>query len=98
MVLLYKGYGMGVKNNDLIRSVNSIVKGFPRIEIKGKTEILIENHNGVLMLDNDIVRLKTKLGILNIYGEEFSLLFMSGNTLVIGGEFKSLEYEGGSIK
>ncbi|MGL4739688.1 MAG: YabP/YqfC family sporulation protein [Sarcina sp.] len=89
---------MNIKNNDLVSSVNNIIRGLPRIEIKGKTEILIENHNGILMLDNDIVRLKTKLGILNIYGEKFSLLFMSGNTLVIGGEFKSLEYEGESVK
>ncbi|MGL5634585.1 MAG: YabP/YqfC family sporulation protein [Sarcina sp.] len=89
---------MNIKNNDLVSSINNIIKGFPKIEIKGKTEILIENHNGILMLDSDIVRLKTKLGILNIYGENFSLLFMSGNTLVIGGEFRSLEYEGGYIK
>ncbi|MGL4761742.1 MAG: YabP/YqfC family sporulation protein [Sarcina sp.] len=81
-------------NSESLNKTREIIKAMPKIEIKGKREIVVENHNGIIMFDTDIVRLKTKIGILNIYGENFNLLFMNGPTLVIEGDFKSLEYEG----
>ncbi|MGL4654443.1 MAG: YabP/YqfC family sporulation protein [Sarcina sp.] len=82
------------KSNNNLNKARDIVSAMPRVELKGRREIIVENHNGIVIFDKDIVRLKTKIGILNIYGEEFNLLFMNGPTLVIEGNFKSLEYEG----
>ncbi|MGL4450771.1 MAG: YabP/YqfC family sporulation protein [Sarcina sp.] len=82
------------KNSNSFNNTRDILTAMPRIELKGKKEIIVENHSGIVIFDKDIVRLKTKIGILNIYGDEFNLLFMNGPTLVIEGKFKSLEYEG----
>lgn len=82
------------KSNDSFNRTRDILKAIPKVELKGRKEIVVENHTGIVIFDKDIVRLKTKIGILNIYGDEFNLLFMNGSTLVIEGKFKSLEYEG----
>lgn len=82
------------KNNQSFNKTRDILKAIPKVEVKGKREITVENHTGIVIFDKDIVKLKTKIGILNIYGDEFNLLFMNGSTLVIEGDFKSLEYEG----
>ncbi|WP_297517510.1 YabP/YqfC family sporulation protein [uncultured Clostridium sp.] len=82
------------RNNENLNKTRDILKHIPRVELRGRNEIVVENHSGILMFDTDIVRLKTKIGTLNIYGEKFNLLFMNGPTLVIEGKFKSLEYEG----
>ena len=82
------------KSNESFNETRDILKAIPKVELKGRKEIVVENHIGIVIFDKDIVRLKTKIGILNIYGDEFNLLFMNGSTLVIEGKFKSLEYEG----
>ena len=66
----------------------------PKVEVRGNKEILVENHKGIIILTDTLVRIKTKIGILNIHGSKFNLLFMEGATIVIAGEFVSLNYEG----
>ena len=66
----------------------------PKVEVRGNKEVLVENHKGIIILTDTLVRIKTKIGILNIHGSKFNLLFMEGATIVIAGEFVSLNYEG----
>ncbi|WP_297437345.1 YabP/YqfC family sporulation protein [uncultured Clostridium sp.] len=66
----------------------------PKVEVRGNKEVLVENHKGIIILTDTLVRIKTKIGILNIHGSKFNLLFMEGATIVIAGEFVSLDYEG----
>lgn len=72
----------------------NIVLKMPKVEIVGKNEIKIENHKGIIIFDTNEIKINTKLGVLRIEGANFNLLFMGGQTLVIEGSFKSLEYEG----
>lgn len=81
-------------NLDGLNATRNFISKMPRIEIMGKREIKIENHKGIIVFDNDKVKINTKIGILNILGNNFNILFMGGETLVIEGDFKSLEYEG----
>lgn len=71
-----------------------IVLSFPKIEIIGRNEIRVENHKGIIIFDKQEIKLKTKVGVLKILGDNFNLLFMGGETLIIEGDLKSLEYEG----
>ena len=78
---------------DKFNKAKEILVENPKIEVRGNREVLVENHKGIIILTDTLVRIKTKIGILNIHGNKFNLLFMEGATIVISGEFVSLNYE-----
>lgn len=87
----YKSKENIVEKLDLPRD---IVFNLPKINIIGNSEIIIENHQGVVMFDKEIVKINSGIGIISILGNNFEILFMGGNTVALSGCFKSIAYEG----
>ena len=79
---------------DNFNKIREVLGDNPRVEVRGNKEILVENHKGIIILTDILVKIRTRIGILNIHGNKFNLLFMEGSTIVIEGEFISLNYEG----
>lgn len=86
---------MNSKSSEGLNKVKDIIVSQPRVEVIGDKEILIENHKGIIVLEHDLVKLKTSIGILVIKGYGFNLLFMDGPTIVVEGRLESLAYERG---
>ena len=71
-----------------------IILNMPKIIVIGNEEITIENHQGILKFCEDFIKIKCCYGYMNINGYNLQILFISGKTIVLGGKFKSVEYEG----
>ena len=71
-----------------------IMLDLPRITITGDNEIDIENHKGIMLFEEDEVKINSKAGFIVIKGSRFEILFIGGTTISIGGNFKSITYEG----
>lgn len=71
-----------------------IILNLPKITVTGSQEITIENHRGVVVFEDNIVKINSGSGLISIYGKNFEILFMGGSTITIGGKFKSIDYEG----
>lgn len=71
-----------------------IVLDIPKITIIGYEEITVENHKGIMTFDKEKVTINSKLGLINIFGENFEILFIGSYSLTLSGKFKSIEYEG----
>lgn len=71
-----------------------IILNMPQIKVTGDNEIIIENHKGVVLFNEDQVKINSGVGLISIYGRGFEVLFMGGSTITIGGKFKSIVYEG----
>lgn len=71
-----------------------IVMNLPRIIVVGQEEITIENHKGIIAFSTDSIKINSGIGTLKIDGKNFEILFIGGDTLTIGGRFKSIIYEG----
>ena len=71
-----------------------IMLDLPRITITGDNEIDIENHKGIMLFEEDEVKINSKVGFIVIKGSRFEILFIGGNTISISGNFKSIMYEG----
>lgn len=69
-----------------------IVLNIPKITITGNSEITIENHKGVLLFQDNQIKINSSVGLVTIYGHNFEILFMGGSTLTIIGKFTSVEY------
>lgn len=71
-----------------------IVLNMPKITVTGSNEIIIENHKGVVLFEENEVKVNTNVGLITIKGRGFEILYIGGSTLTVSGKFKSVEYEG----
>ncbi|MBB6630503.1 sporulation protein YqfC [Clostridium algidicarnis] len=71
-----------------------IILDLPMITITGNRDINIENHKGIIIFDEDKVKINSKIGAITIYGSDFEVLFLGGKTFSLKGTFKSVVYEG----
>lgn len=72
-----------------------IMLSLPKITITGDNEIKIENHKGIILFSEMLVKVNTNCGVISVKGEEFQILFLGGATIILNGKFKSVNYEGG---
>ncbi|VYU52297.1 sporulation protein YqfC [Clostridium tertium] len=70
-----------------------VVLNFPKITIVGNDEITIENHKGIILFERNIIKVNTKVKVVNIEGENFEILYIGDSTITISGKFKSVSYE-----
>ena len=71
-----------------------ILLQLPKITILADNEIYIENHKGVVIFEEEEVKINSSVGPISIYGKNFKILFIGGNTITLSGNFKSVVYEG----
>ncbi|MFL0195817.1 sporulation protein YqfC [Clostridium sp. WILCCON 0269] len=71
-----------------------IILNMPQIKVTGNNEIIIENHRGIILFDENQIKINSGVGLISIYGSRFEVLFMGGSTITIGGRFSSIVYEG----
>ena len=69
-----------------------VILNLPKITIVGDNEITIENHEGIESFEDECIRIKTNNGIIKIEGENFEILYIASETIVLSGKFKSVDY------
>lgn len=66
----------------------------PKIIVIGNREITIENHNGIIFFETDMVKINSRIGSIIIVGEKFEILFIAETSITLKGIFKGISYEG----
>lgn len=88
------------KKNNLIEKIDlpkDVLLNLPKITVVGKEEISIENHKGIEAFEKEFIKVKTNIGIVKVEGENFEILYIASETIVLSGKFKSISYEGISL-
>ena len=70
-----------------------ILLELPKITILANNEINIENHKGVVIFEEEEIKINSNIGPISIYGKDLKILFIGGNTITLSGSFKSVVYE-----
>ena len=70
-----------------------VMLNLPKITIIGNSEITIENHKGIILFERNVIKINTKVKIINIEGENFEILYIGDSTITISGKFKLISYE-----
>lgn len=87
---------MGKSREILVEKLDlpkDVMLNLPKITIIGNDEITIENHKGIILFDRNIIKINTKVKIIDIEGENFEILYIGDSTITISGKFKSISYE-----
>ena len=69
-----------------------VLFGLPRVVLRGNTSLLLENHKGVLEYSDNLIRLRTSIGTLSIFGKGMSLIRMGKHDLMLRGTIGSVGY------
>ena len=70
-----------------------VILNLPKITIIGDEEITIENHKGIILFERNIIKINTKVKVIDIEGENFEILYIGDSTITISGKFISISYE-----
>ncbi|MCL2672355.1 MAG: YabP/YqfC family sporulation protein [Clostridiales bacterium] len=65
----------------------------PRITLLGRSELLLENHGGILSYREDCARFFTGVGTLRVEGADLRLRQMNAESLFIAGALHSISFE-----
>ena len=71
-----------------------VLAGLTRVEIIGDKGVSIENHEGILEYEENVIKINTKMGIVQIKGVNLELKSMSRNQLSIKGKVFSVDMSG----
>ncbi len=69
------------------------VEAVPKLTMLGRSDLLVENHKGVLQYGECTVRLFTEEGILCIAGEGLSLMELGASRAYVKGTLCGVAYE-----
>lgn len=69
-----------------------VITGIPVLSITGISELHLENHNGILEYTEDLIRIRTKCGLLKINGKKLQTEYYSNDEIKICGRFDSIEF------
>ncbi len=64
----------------------------PRIVLSGDSELLLENHRGILQYNDTMIRAAYRGGILEISGENLSLPILKPDMLAVEGTIITLRF------
>lgn len=78
---------------DSLELPRDVVLNIPKIILLGDNEITIENHKGIIIFQENQVKINSKVGPISIFGSGFEILFLGGSTITIGGKILSVVYE-----
>ena len=64
----------------------------PKTTMIGRSDLLVENHTGMLHCGHQMIRLITQEGVLQIDGEELALLELAEQRAYIRGKIVGIQY------
>ena len=81
------------KFDKLFEIPEELVSDIPKITILGFNKMLIENYKCILEYQDIFIRIKMKVGLVNINGTGLELNEMTKEDLIITGNIENVDFE-----
>lgn len=70
-----------------------VIMGFPLIHLIGQCELCIENYRGILEYTQELIRVKSKVGIIRVTGNRMCIEYFLNDEMKIVGRIRKVEFE-----
>ncbi|WP_175615996.1 sporulation protein YqfC [Piscibacillus halophilus] len=70
-----------------------IVYDYPRITMVGDIHLYIENHNGLITFESNLIEVKQHNGLIRVHGEDMVIKNLLKKEIVIEGKINSVEHK-----
>ena len=81
------------KISDAANMPKEILGGIPVLKVWGNSEIYIENFNGIIEYIDTNIRIRTKIGRINIIGNSMEISYYTNDDMKITGFIHAIEYQ-----
>lgn len=71
---------------------SDVVMELPRITMLGDLHVYVENHKGIAIFKNDLLRLNTPNGFIQINGSSFKIKMMLPEELLLEGKIEHVTF------
>ncbi|SEF74285.1 sporulation protein YqfC [Caloramator fervidus] len=78
--------------SDALDIPQEIVMNVPSLKVVGDSEIIIENHKGIIEYGKNVVRVDSNIGIINIKGSDFIIKSITQDEIELLGKIEVIEY------
>lgn len=80
------------KFTEMLELPKEIVLNMPKLTMLGNGDLIIENYKGILLYDQDVIRVNTTAGIIKVNGTDIYIKEITSENIMIYGDIKSLEF------
>lgn len=80
------------KLTNLFELPKDVVLNLPLITIVGNKEIQIENYKGIVEYSEEMIKVKTTVGVIKVNGKKLFVKLITSENIQITGFIKSFEY------
>ena len=87
------GDGIRKKIAETADAPKDVIMGLPLIHLTGQCEVCIENYRGILEYTEEVIRVKTKSGIIRIQGKRMCIEYYMNDEMKITGKIWKVEFE-----
>lgn len=84
-----------VKENvvDFLEIPREIALDIPKIILSGSNNIFIENYKGIMLFENNEMKIRTGIGLLSISGRDLIIKEITSENMSVKGEIKSIGFD-----
>lgn len=69
-----------------------ILLNIPKIILLGNKSVVVENYKGILLFEDDTIKINTNSGILGVSGRKLKITEINADDLLVEGKIKSIEF------
>ncbi|QOR35591.1 sporulation protein YqfC [Clostridium sp. 'deep sea'] len=70
-----------------------VVLDMPRVTVIGSMQIYIENHQGIIFYNDDIIKLAFSEGVIVITGDGLTIRVINIDEMIIDGDITKIHFE-----
>lgn len=69
-----------------------LLLNIPKIILLGNKSVVIENYKGILLFEDDTIKINTNSGIVGISGRKLKITEINADDLLVEGKIKAIEF------
>ncbi len=81
--------------SDFFELPDEVILDAPLIMIVGRRKMYFENHKGIAVYQDDLIKIRIKSGYFMIKGKNLEIEEIAPENILVSGEIKSLDYDNG---
>jgi len=78
--------------SEMFELPKEITLNMPKLNLIGDSQMLVENHRGIIEYTPNLIRVNSTVGVIKVQGDQLNLRNIAAEDIMITGKIKSIEF------
>lgn len=78
--------------SEMFELPKEITLNMPNMNLIGDSQMLVENHRGIIEYTPNLIRVNSTVGVIKVQGDQLNLRNIAAEDIMITGKIKSIEF------